>query len=65
MAQIIEKHSIDENALRELAKQLKILRESLALEKGTTVIPFSAVTRQGRDEIWELMEEKVLEDHIE
>ena len=56
---------LDKLKRSQVAKQLKILRESLALEKGTTVIPFSAVTRQGRDEIWELMEEKVLEDHIE
>ena len=34
-------------------KQLKILREGLKLLPGTKIIPFSAETKQGRDEIWE------------
>lgn len=34
-------------------KQLKILREGLKLLPGTKMIPFSAETKQGRDEIWE------------
>lgn len=38
-------------------KNLKILREGLGLKKGTVVIPFSAVTKEGRDEIWKVIEE--------
>lgn len=34
-------------------KQMKILREGLKLLPGTEMIPFSAETKQGRDEIWE------------
>lgn len=41
-------------------KQLKLVREGLSVLPGTTVIPFSSVSRQGRDEIWALVEEKVL-----
>lgn len=37
-------------------KQLKLIREELNLVPGTIVIAFSAVTKQGREEIWELME---------
>ncbi|MGN0332183.1 MAG: ribosome biogenesis GTP-binding protein YihA/YsxC [Lachnospiraceae bacterium] len=37
-------------------KQLKIIRQGLELIPGTIVIPFSSVTKQGREEIWELME---------
>ncbi|MGN1165702.1 MAG: ribosome biogenesis GTP-binding protein YihA/YsxC [Lachnospiraceae bacterium] len=37
-------------------KQLKIIRQGLGLVPGTIVIPFSSVTKQGREEIWELME---------
>lgn len=37
-------------------KQLKAVRQGLGLPAGTVVIPFSSVTKQGRDEIWELME---------
>ena len=52
---------LDKLKRSQLAKQLKILKQSMELEKGTVVIPFSAVTKQGRAEIWQLMEEKVLE----
>jgi len=33
-------------------KHIKMLREGLKLRKGTLVIPFSAETKQGRDEIY-------------
>ncbi len=41
----------------QLSKQIKAIRTGLEVEPDTVVIPFSAVTKQGRDEIWELMEE--------
>lgn len=34
-----------------IPKQLKILREGLGLEKGTLIIPFSSITKGGREEI--------------
>lgn len=34
-------------------KHIKMLKEGLKLRKGTTVIPFSAETKQGRDDIYE------------
>ncbi len=37
-------------------KQVKAIRQGLGLLPGTIVIPFSSVTKQGRDEIWELAE---------
>lgn len=37
-------------------KQLKMIRQGLGLVPGTSVIPFSSVTKQGREEIWEIME---------
>ena len=39
---------------------MKVLREGLKLIPGTTIIPFSSQTKQGRDEIWELIEEYAL-----
>ena len=39
-----------------MQKHIKMLREGLSLVPGTKVIPFSASTKQGRDEIWELIE---------
>lgn len=38
-------------------KQLKIIREGLKAVPGTKILPFSSVTKQGRDEIWECIEE--------
>ena len=38
-------------------KQLKLIRQGLGLLPGTKVIPFSAVDKQGREEIWEFIEE--------
>ena len=37
-------------------KQVKAIRQGLGLLPGPIVIPFSSVTKQGRDEIWELAE---------
>ena len=33
-----------------------MITEGLQLKKGSTVIPISAETKQGRDEIWEVIE---------
>lgn len=41
-------------------KQLKLIRQELGLIPGTVIIPFSSVTKQGRDEIWELVETNFL-----
>ena len=41
----------------QIAKQVKVLRTGLGLPKETKLIPFSAETKQGRDEIWEIMEQ--------
>lgn len=40
----------------QVQKQVKLLRSGLGMEKEEILIPFSAQTKQGRDEIWELME---------
>lgn len=37
-------------------KQIKILREGLGTEKEVQIIPFSAQTKQGRDQIWECID---------
>lgn len=38
-------------------KQIKIIREGLGVVPGTVVLPFSSLTKQGRDEIWDYIEE--------
>lgn len=40
----------------QIQKQVKLLRTGLGLEKEDIVIPFSAQTKQGREEIWELID---------
>lgn len=52
---IIIATKLDKLKRSQVQKNLKILKEGLRLEKDTVVIPFSAQTKQGRDEIWELI----------
>lgn len=40
-------------------KHLKAIRQGLSLMPGTVMIPFSSVSRQGRDEIWQLVEKEI------
>lgn len=41
----------------QLQKQVKAVKEGLNVVKGTTVIPFSAQSKQGRDEIYDIIDE--------
>ena len=41
----------------QIQKYLKEVREGLKLPSETKVIPFSAMSKQGREEIWELIED--------
>ena len=47
---------LDQIKRSQVQKHIKMLREGLSLVPGTKVIPFSSTTKQGRDEIWELIE---------
>ena len=53
---IIIATKLDKMKRSQVQKQLKIVKEGLGLLPGTTVIPFSAETKQGREEIWKLIE---------
>ena len=44
----------------QIAKQVKIVKEGLKASTDTVVIPFSAETKQGRDEIYALLDELLL-----
>ena len=54
---IIIATKLDKIKRSQTAKQLKLLKQGLELEPGTRVIPISSVTKQGRDEIWDVAEE--------
>lgn len=47
---------LDKIKRSQVQKQMKTLREGLKLIPGTKIIPFSAQTKQGREEIWELID---------
>lgn len=40
----------------QVQKHVKMLRTGLGMEKSDIIIPFSSMTKQGREEIWELIE---------
>ena len=54
---IIIATKLDKIKRSQLQKQLKAIRTGLEVEPETIMIPFSAQTKQGRDEIWELAEQ--------
>ena len=49
---------LDKLKRSQVARQVKILREGLGMAREVGLIPFSAETKQGREEIWKLMEEE-------
>ena len=52
---IIIATKLDKIKRSQVQKQIKAIKEGLNLLPGTKVIPFSAETKQGRDEIWEVI----------
>lgn len=40
----------------QIQKQVKLIRNGLGMEKDDVIIPFSAASKQGREEIWALIE---------
>lgn len=53
---------LDKIKRSQVQKNLKLIREKLDLVPGTTMIPFSSQTKQGRDEIWNLIEETLAQE---
>ncbi|NBK93759.1 YihA family ribosome biogenesis GTP-binding protein [bacterium 1XD21-13] len=53
---IIIATKLDKINRSQVGKHLKMVRTGLNVKPGTVVIPFSALTKQGREEIWEQME---------
>ena len=59
---IIVATKLDKIKRSQVQQHLKMLRQGLELLPGTQVIPFSAETKQGREEIWELMDSVIAEE---
>lgn len=53
---IIIATKLDKINRSQVAKHVKMLRTGLGLKKETILIPFSAETKQGKEEIWEIIE---------
>ncbi len=58
---IIIATKLDKIKRSQIQKNVKAIREGLNVKPGTKIFPFSAETKQGRDEIWEYMDALILE----
>ncbi len=56
---IIIATKLDKIKRSQVQKHVKMLRTGLGMEKEDILIPFSAETKQGRDEIWSLIERMI------
>lgn len=57
---IIIATKLDKIKRSQIQKHVKMLRDGLKLVPGSTIIPFSSLTKQGKEEIWELIENEYL-----
>ena len=53
---VIVATKLDKINRSQVQKQLKLIKETLQVVEGTVLIPFSAQTRQGRAEIYEILD---------
>lgn len=59
---IIIATKLDKINRSQVAKNVKTIKKALDVTPNTIVIPFSATTKQGRDEIWKLIDELVMDE---
>ena len=55
---------LDKLKRSQVPKHVKQIREGLDVTEGPPIVPFSAVSKQGRDEIWDLIEQYALNFEI-
>lgn len=55
---------LDKLKRSQVQKHLKILRTSIEMKPGTKIFPYSAVSKQGRDEIWEYIEDVLVPGEV-
>lgn len=56
---------LDKIKRSQIAKQVKLVKEGLGVDKDTIVIPFSAETKQGREEIYDLIDRLIGKEETE
>ena len=59
---IIIATKLDKINRSQISKQVKLIRDGLKTEPGTKIIPFSALSKQGKEEIYQCIDE-VMEMH--
>ena len=57
---IIIATKLDKIKRSQIQKNVKAIREGLKVKPGTVIIPFSSETKQGSDELWEVIDSFVL-----
>ena len=62
---IIIATKLDKIKRSQTQKQLKLIRQGLNVRPGTQIIPFSSQTKQGREEVWSLIEQLCLGEEPE
>ena len=55
---------LDKIKRSQVSRQIKVIRESLGADGETIIVPFSAQTKQGRETIWDFMDQ-VIENESE
>ena len=63
-APIIIATKLDKIPRTKVKQHIEAIRRGLNVEPGTIILPFSAETKQGRDEIWELIDSLVLPEEV-
>ena len=58
---IIIATKLDKIKRSQIAKNIKIIRDSLHVSKETKIIPFSAVSKQGKEEIWDVIDSSIID----
>ena len=54
---IIIATKLDKIKRSQVPKHLKMIKEGLKLKPQTPILPYSALTKQGREEIWNFMDQ--------
>ncbi|MCR5271928.1 MAG: ribosome biogenesis GTP-binding protein YihA/YsxC [Lachnospiraceae bacterium] len=60
-APVIIATKLDKIKRSQVQKQVKAIRTGLKCRPGTKIFPYSALTKQGRDEIWEYIDSLIFE----
>lgn len=59
---IIIATKLDKIKRSQVQKQIKAIRVGLEMEKGSLILPYSAQTKQGREEIWQVIDQLIAPD---